>query len=190
MSTIHDALKKVQDDMGPQKDSAPQSSQETQDPQKTQEPQGSQEPPKPHNPFNAATPPPQEPVEEETPNPPKKINTQKIIGIIFIVIVLGGLGTTVFLLTSPNRSTFAPLNKIKSIISKKTEQPLTPVTYSKDEIVLSGIMTVGKKHVAFINGEIYETNDVINGRQIKQITKTNVTLLDEEGNIETVRISK
>lgn len=199
MSTIHDALKKVQDDMGPQKDSTPQGSQESQDPQKSQGAQGSQEsqepketqkPPKPHNPFNAATPPPQKPVEEETPEPPKKISTQKLIGIIVIVIILGGLGTTIFLLTSPNRSKFAPLNKVKAIISKKTDQASAPVTYSKDEIVLNGIMTVGKKHVALINGEIYETGDTVNGKQIKQITKTNVTFLDEEGNIETIRISK
>lgn len=178
MSTIHDALKKVQDDMGSH------SQNQNAD---------NQIPSKPHNPFNAPPPPPQEPVASEGQEEPSdpKINAQKIIGIIFIVIIIGGLGMAIYLLTNTGSQLMATFNGFKTgQRPPTTQQTQIPTFRASHEMRLKGIMTVGDKHVALFGDEIFKLNDEINGKRIIAITGKDITIIDEEGVEQTIKVSQ
>lgn len=175
MSTIHDALKKVQDDMQPQDVSA----------EKTPEPE------KPYNPFNAPPPLPEKKIAEENPEPPKK-NSKKITNIIFIVIILCGLGYSIFSLVT--RFNFHQLKQFKASIFhtqiQQSKQAQPAVATPKGGIRIQGIMAMGSRHVALINNDIYEVGDTVEEKRIKLITKNEVTIVDDAGVEKTLEISK
>jgi len=173
MSTIHDALKKVQDDMTPQ-----------QEENTTPQPQ---EPSAPHNPFNASPPPLEEKIAEETPElPKKKIN---IINVIFIVIIICGLGYGVYSLTTSSELTsFQDFKASK--LSIKPKKVSAPVARPQEGLYIQGTMAVGNRHVALISGDIYEVNDSIAEKQITKITKNEVYIINEAGEEKILKVSK
>lgn len=179
MSTIHDALKKVQDDMTIPSAESPNPSDPTAEVQTPQ---------RPHNPFNpppSATA-PQTAQETESPREgPKKI---LFIILIVIIVMAIGAGLTV-ILKSSNLS--ALQHKISfSLAPKKTPPQVTVAPPIKPgEIKVQGIMSVNDKEVALINHEIYATGDTVDGQTILNITKTAVLFRDENGQQILMRIA-
>ena len=64
--------------------------------------------------------------------------------------------------------------------SAATETRLPGWASARNNLILNGIMMDQNKMVALINGEIYETGDLIDGKEIKKITLERVELTDGE----------
>ena len=182
MSTIHDALKKVQDDM----DRPDSSAEKTPD---------AGTPAKPHNPFNP--PPPPAPAQtSDIPEPQKPKNTgRKIFFAFLIVIIIAGISTGGFLLAQrydisalTSQCRFARIKKKPASVAQKTK----PVSFipKKSGLRIQGIMTVNNKHVALINNEIYEAGASVDGQHIKTITPHNVILVSPDGQEQTLDVPK
>lgn len=173
MSTIHDALKKVQDDMTPQDSSL-------------EHPQP-QENPKPQNPFNVSPPPPEQPpAQEQEPEKPRN-NKAKIIILSFILAIAAlSAAAAIF----KDRLKLPTQNFPKLITDKKSTPSQPQPAASRDGIHFKGIMTINKKNVAFINDAFYKIGDMVNDKKITFITKDSVTLVDESGQEQTLKTIK
>ncbi|HSV43833.1 MAG TPA: hypothetical protein VLJ10_04685 [Candidatus Bathyarchaeia archaeon] len=184
MSTIHDALKKVEHDMKPedQQTSSPPTPQPT------------------HNPFNKPVVPPKTSQEtmQQTPEPPKR-NGKKVIGIVITIILCCVLGFGItyaidfFDLFPSQRRVFSC--KISSFFSSFRPKPddspsvTEPAPKAKPVIKLQGVMVMGGKNLALINNDIYEVGDTVNNVEILNISSKQITVL-ENGEEKTIKVSK
>jgi len=183
MSTIHDALKKVQDDMAA--------------PNKPSEPSAAQ-PQHPHNPFNATTTPPKQdkPITQQENQPNNK--NQKIFAIIIFILLFSllGFGTTLLIKQNKIPLLTAQFYKIvertqKTTPTQKAIPPQKkPSPIPEGVIRVQGIMKINNKQVALINNEIYTTGDSIEGNTIEMITKEEVFFIDKEGQKNSLKIFK
>jgi len=168
MSTIHDALQKVQDDMDTQQTDAT----------------GPAQPRPPHNPFNKPpqSPPPAETVKAGTPKPPQK----NFWGVILVIILVCGVGFA---------GTYF-IDRMDILQIPKIELPFTQPKHAQvkaedDEVLrIKGIMTTKGKNVALIHNGIYEKGDIVDGMTIIEISPTQVTLTNSQGEQTVLGISK
>ena len=174
MSTIHDALKKVENDMRPQ----------NQEPEQKKPEQS-----RPHNPFNPPPPPPDPSAPVQNPEPPSKSNKKNFLIIILFILILCGLGFA----ATYALDHFNVFSKQKTISFSKKE-PARPVVEENfipgSRIRVKGTMVMGDKTVALINNNVYEVGNEINGKRIKSISPRTVILIGEDGEEEVLTVSK
>ncbi len=186
MSTIHDALKKAEQDMKPEDQNAPITS----------------APQKPHNPFNKPAAPPEmsQETRQETVQPPKR-NGKKFIGVIIAIILCCVLGFGItyaldfFDLFPSQRKALS--SKVSRFFLSLQPQPADPPSSNaaaspqktKPPFKLQGIMVMEGKNVALINNDIYEAGDTVENIEILSISSKQITVL-ENGEEKTLRVSK
>ena len=78
----------------------------------------------------------------------------------------------------------ALLNRAVTPVSDPSKLSLAP-----GSLRLEGIMDMGSKRVALINGEIYEEGQLVEGKMIAEISRTKVTIIDN-GMKETLPLKK
>lgn len=189
MSTIHDALKKVEKNMNPSDPAGPQPPQ----------------PQRPRNPFN----PPFQPVstQPQKKRPKSSPIMKKILGqtaaflILFVLIglliklappVLKELNIPVPKLTAIRLPSFKQAKQTPAPQARAIPAPAAAarVSYHDSELILQGIMAVGNSYSALINGKIYETGENLRGMTITEISKNTVTLKKEDGTEQILRLPK
>ncbi|MEW5895246.1 MAG: hypothetical protein AB1650_05775 [Candidatus Omnitrophota bacterium] len=171
MSTIHDALKKVQDNMQPENILPGE--------------QNGPEQPKTHNPFNP--PPSAKPEVPDKMEAGQRKNGKNFLVILFTVLILCGLG---FALTYGidhlelflSRQHFLPFKKQISEVEKNALPGNT--------IKVQGTIMMAKgRTAALINSEIYEVGGIVNGKKIKSIDRNTVVVAGEDGVEEILSVS-
>jgi hypothetical protein len=156
MSIIHDALKKVQNG----KQSSPDGNGPV-----SGAPDASQPVPGP------ASDRPKEP----SPAIPKPvlISLMAVVSIVVIALLFILLGLARQTSIHPTIVPETPPLKVSVSVASPT-QPAPPL----EQLKLEGIMNMGEKKVALINGSIYEEGQTVDGMTVVKVTESNVTVLE------------
>jgi len=178
MSTIHDALKKVQDNMTTPSSESPDTVKPAAE---------SPTPPRPRNPFNP--PPVAAPRTAQEPEHPKE-GPKKILFILLILIIVTSIGAGLAMILRGSKLEALRHKFSFSLARKKTPPRITaPPPIKPGEIKLQGILSVNGSQAALINHEIYHSGDTVKGQTILNITKTDVLIRDENGQETTMRVA-
>lgn len=166
MSIINDALKKTQTNMDPK---------ETKDVSKIYEklhPPASTPPPRPASPSGSKQPePPKQPV--------KKSQAPAILAIVCILCVVTGV-LVAALFFSKQKSSELSKKFTNTFFKPKAPKPAPARVYRPGEIVLNGTMMMSDHRVALINDKIFEIGDVIDGRELLDVSFNKITLKDQD----------
>ncbi|VAW12670.1 hypothetical protein MNBD_BACTEROID05-845 [hydrothermal vent metagenome] len=138
---------------------------------------------------------------QEKPNSTKKI---LLTGIFITLLITTSIA--IYSLWSPNKNTSLslptivqinspePIKPIKNVTDKITARPQTPKRVirkpisNNSQILINGTMLMGGKHVALINGEIYEVGETIQNQKITNITLKNVEITNSLGEVTTLSV--
>lgn len=188
MSTIHDALKKLEKNMQPPEPKSPQTT---------------PPPVRQNNPFN---PPPanlysKENLQQRPPDPYTK--NKKRRQMILLLILIGLIGTLIWMMPSALQQLDIPQfnlkrfslpflrKKVSSTIFVRPSPANTIKTPDKTSgPLLQGIMVMGNKNIALIDNNPYEIDEKVGNMTITAISKNTVTLKDENGEEKILKISK
>lgn len=66
-------------------------------------------------------------------------------------------------------------------LQKEAENASTPDRQMFSELVLSGVIVVGKRPLAVVNGEMYDRGSTIRGMEVVEIKEDEVVLLSSQG---------
>ncbi len=142
-------------------------------------------------------------ISANNPAPIKSNPTKKILITGIFITILITVGSTLYSLWSPNNTSLSiptivqinppePIRQIKKVTHKSTTQPLTPKIIRKPvstaQILINGTMLMGGKHVALINGEIYEIGETVQNQKITNITLKNIEITNSLGEVTTLSV--